>query len=347
MTAALLALSVAVVTVIAYAVLADRIDHASVRRRQLDVWATLTACLCFSGIVYGGVETRLRPALPAAPTQPAPATMTAPADGRAAAFGEEPTAVAMAPVALLVAPRPALLDAPVVDGQPAFDPNGDAGREEDTEDDAQAAGTGNVSPPSFVGVSPLPSPTFGSSGIDATATARPTTILRAPTPTQTAVVAQVTRAIAPRVPATQTPKPAMPTATLAPEPLPSSTPNCGNASAADMRPDNLTASADRDGSDLVVHFDAQVRNDVGFPLTLSDISAVALNQTAGSEQYGQMRLSDIAVEPGAVIRLEGAVQLTKLPPPFGRTELCLSFVLDSCGQRADRTIRQCTTVRGF
>jgi hypothetical protein len=352
MTAAVLALGVAVITVVAYAALAERSDYASLRRRQLDLWAGATACLCFGAIVFGGVAARAGQAAP--PPRP---TLAVPERLPEDRVGEPVGAVAVAdapdaeppaapPVGLLAPPAvapPASEGAPIEAAAVSGVPEGQDPEAAEPENlDPAGAPPGQV--PVGGGAQPLPPGPAATAQIPP---GRPTDAAVAAPATSTIVARVATRPAAPRVPPSPTDRPPPPTATEAPPPLPTLVPNCGDPSGAQLAMRELSASADREGSDLVVHFGARVVNDSDYPLTLSDVSAAALNQTAGSEQYGHVRLADISVEPGAAIDLDGAVQLKKLPPPFGRTELCVSFVLESCGQRADRTVRQCAAVRGF
>ncbi|MCE7938743.1 MAG: hypothetical protein DYG90_09230, partial [Chloroflexi bacterium CFX6] len=58
MVAVLFGLSVAVVTACAYTILSERMDYASVHRRQLDAWAAMAAVTCLVGILFGGAEAR-------------------------------------------------------------------------------------------------------------------------------------------------------------------------------------------------------------------------------------------------------------------------------------------------
>jgi hypothetical protein len=351
MTAAVLALAVAVFTVIAYEVLADRFDYASVRRRQLDLVAAVMAFACFGAIVFGAVETRVRQVgrpLPAETWTPEPAH-DAPAEaGERPALGLAPAATAVAKVSVRLLdpppgdPVPAVEPAAAAEPAPVDEPEGDepSGRGSDRAVAGSLPTAPAVEPGAEAGGGPP---------------AAPTVVLRVPSPTSvaglpTATAARVVVTRLPPVPATPSPAPVQPTSpppTREPLPLPSATPHCGEPSAGRLTLSDLGAEADRDGDDLVVRFRATIRNTAAYPLTLSDGSAIALNQTAGSEQYGHARLSDITIEPGALVTLDGTVNLTKLPPPFGRTELCLSMAVDSCGLRAERPVRQCTVVRGF
>jgi hypothetical protein len=348
MTATMVALVGAVATVIAYGALADRFDYASVRRRQLDVVAALVAFLCFGGIVYGGVQTRLHARDHRAP--PAAPTVTTPAPDGAAADPGQAIAVAPAPSS-----APVQLLAPPVDGpQPPPVPVGEtAGGSGTGPDRDEPALTGYRGVPlATLPALPTPvalatnavAPTLGPTLVAVVATA---TRLVAPA-TATAVSPIVTRVVPPVAPPTRTPVPPTPVLpTQVPMPLPTSTPNCGNPAQAQVTMSDLSASADRSGTDLVIRFRAQVRNESAFPVTIADTSVTAVNKVAGAEQYGYARLPDVTIEPGAVITLDGAVNLTKLPPPFGTTELCVSFALDTCGLRAERPVRQCHPVRGF
>jgi hypothetical protein len=349
MTATIVALVVAVATVIAYGVLADRFEYASVRRRQLDVFAALVAFLCFGGIVYGGVRVRLSGQAvrepPAEPTvvTPAPVGVGDLAGSEVAGSPE----TARPPVALLAVPDQAVVGVEGVVTLP-----GDEIQSAPGEDAPRPSGGDRVPVATLVTATPplaamatvtVPAarvPTVGP--VDPTATS----VMRPPTVTPVSAIA--TRLAPPVVPPTRTPvPPTLVVPTQAPLPLPTSTPSCGDPAQARVTMSDLSAAADRSGSDLLIRFRAQVRNDSAFPVTLAEPSVTAINKVAGAEQYGHARLSDVTIEPGAVITLDGAVTLTKLPPPFGTTELCVSFALDTCGARAERPVRQCTAVRGF
>jgi hypothetical protein len=136
--------------------------------------------------------------------------------------------------------------------------------------------------------------------------------------------------------------------TEAPTRLASATPHCGDPEDIRLRVERLDTTLDRSGGDLVVSYRARIRNESPFPATMADVVVTALNHSAGSEHFGHATRPDVTLESGAVITLEGALTLTKSPPPFGSTALCLSFVGESCGKRPPyRVNRQCTTVRGF
>lgn len=344
MTAAVFALAVAVVMAIVYGVFSERLDYASVRRRQLDLTAALTACACLVGIVYGATAARTRATPPPAPTVQPTADALSSGENRPADGTDDPSSpAAVAPAVSVRLLAGALEAGAIATADQAADVPAPA--EESHEASDRDRGVAEVVTPESVPLATLgapvivvgePLPTRQSPTLDLpTATATAVALLLTPMPTVGGLVT-ATRPAPTAVPPTQ-----------APPPLPRATPHCGSPSAGQVNLSELSAAADRDGQDLVVRFRARVRNEASFPVTLAEISATALNQVAGSEQYGNVRLADVAIEPGAVITLEGAIVLTKLPPPFGRTELCLSFAVESCGTRAERLVRQCSNVRGF
>ncbi len=105
---------------------------------------------------------------------------------------------------------------------------------------------------------------------------------------------------------------------------------------------------ERTGGQVIVHYLVRVRNDSAFPATMADVMITAVNRTGASEQFGSSRLPDVTLGPGGVIDVDGALTLVKAPGPFGTTDLCISFVGESCGQRAPyRVVRQCARVGGL
>ena len=67
MVATLVALAGAVVTVVFYVVTADRLDYATVQRRQLDLWVAVIGLGCLVTMLLGAADVRRDPTLP--PTQ--------------------------------------------------------------------------------------------------------------------------------------------------------------------------------------------------------------------------------------------------------------------------------------
>jgi hypothetical protein len=352
MTAALLALAAAILTAVAYGTMTEQLDYATVRRRQLDAWAALSAFACLSGILYGGAEVQREVAARAESTAAytvtagAPEATVARREGAAAPLGAqavatealspaEPGPLAAAPESV-AAPPPGVpaVDEPVAGVAPVA-VEGPAGTR------PEPAGSGAPSPtaavPAHLDVSTLAPPTATATAAPPSPTATSHRVSVAPTATS---VRDGVATLPPR------PRPTEPAPTDLPPPPPSSTPHCGDPGAIRVVVERIDTSADRGGERLVASLTALVRNDSPFPVTLSSIRISAVNSDSGSEQYGSSTLPDTTIQPGARYELEAAVALTKRPPPFGSTELCLQFEPESCGAGNDR-FRRCQPVDGL
>jgi hypothetical protein len=109
----------------------------------------------------------------------------------------------------------------------------------------------------------------------------------------------------------------------------------------------LEAEADQRADELLVRYRAEFTNNTAFPVTLADIDVSAQNR--GSERFGTDSPPNMLVQPGDTVPLEGSVRLTKRPSPITRTDLCISFVSESCGRREpfNNVTRRCQVVSGF
>jgi len=350
MLTTLLALIFAVVLAIGYAVVASRYDESSVGRRQVDTWAIVAAfaCLLFmgtgaadaareAGVRRGQVAAvraeraappsvalrHRRPSLRveagAAAAEPIdqPAQHNAPRSGPPADSLDAAPAPDGAPAPVGRAEPgvywdvPSSEDAPALDGV-AWDPAADG---------VQLAAAPTPAPwqPPLRGSWPVPTP-------------RPIAYA-SPTPTRL-----------PIEPLPPTPPP--PTEPI--QALPSATPHCGAPESISVSLQIERAEAERRGDELVVRYTAVFVNRSAFPVTVADLSVTALSGSSGSELYGHDAKPDMLLPPSDRIVFEGAVKLDKAPSPFGTTELCISFVGETCGQRRPYEVqRRCTTVRGF
>jgi hypothetical protein len=341
MAAGVLALVGAVVLAVAYVVLSERFPYATVHRRQLDVWAVVASLACLGVIVYGGadaqrtVRARRLAALDESSLPKQVYYRVHRADLRTlpSEAEEEPLPDAAVGSEGAVPQEGAITPASDTDARTAPD--------DGSQNDAAAGGElaadgepgGFAVPPTLEWVRViLPS--------DEPPPPRPS-------PTSTPdPIGVATQRHAPGSTATLPPTPDAPTQEATREPRP--TPHCGDPEDIRLRVERLDTSLDRSGSELVVTYRARIRNESAFPATMADVMITALNHDAGSEQFGHATRPDVTLEPGAVITLEGALTLTKMPPPFGSTDLCISFVGESCGRRPPyRVVRQCATVRGF
>ncbi len=343
MTAGVLALVSAVVLAVAYVALSERFSYSTIHRRQLDVWVAVGSLVCLGVMLYGAADAhrelrshRLAVDGSGGPPRQVVYRIHQPNLRTVADLVDEPALVDSLPAA------PAADEAAGMSLPAARSESGGAGRgETDAARSASESGQDNLSeaeadevvptailsPPesSTADLPPIPqpslTPTFGPIRVE---TMRPE-----PNPTFTP-------------PATAMEPTSEPTR------LSSPTPHCGDPEDIRLRVERLDTSLDRGGSKLVVEYRARIRNESTFPATMADVVITALNHDAGSEQFGHDTRPDVTLQPGAVITLEGTLTLTKMPPPFGSTDLCISFVGETCGRRPPyRVTRHCTTVRGF
>lgn len=323
------ALIVAVATTVAYRLLTEHLEYASVRRRQLDVWAAGVAVLCLAGVVYGTAAAR-RSARPGGPapdggpgTSPAPVKRQGPVrlDG-----GSEEGPAPAGEGLLTLGPPPGVGSA-----QPTPAAIMTARRVPDE--------VGSVASPTLLLQLPLPAtPKVPPPPPDPAPTVLPTTTFEAgggPNPLPP--------------PATSTPP--APTAlppTAAPTALPTATPHCGDPAQIEVRIEDLRTRRRTVGRDLVVEFAFDVRNRSEFPVTLVDMRATVSRIGAGSEQFASMALEDVTIEAGAVYPVARRVTLEARPPPVGTVQLCITYAAESCGQRVPYSVgSQCQRVPGF
>lgn len=109
------------------------------------------------------------------------------------------------------------------------------------------------------------------------------------------------------------------------------------------------AEAERSGQPQSVEYRARVRNESGFPVTLTGIVATAQDSRSGADQFGSDRKQDLVLDAGHGLEIEGSIKLERFPSPFGRSELCVSFVPETCGRRPDSApvTRRCVAISGF
>jgi hypothetical protein len=171
-----------------------------------------------------------------------------------------------------------------------------------------------------------------------------------PTPTLQRVVTRAPVVVTARPP-TQVailPTATAPVPTLAPELPREPTPVCGDPHAIQVGLNILQARVDRDSDPQSVRYRVRIENDADFPVVASNIVVTAQDSRSGSDQFGSDRPSNVRMEGRHSVEIEGAVVLDKQPSPFGRSELCVSFVADSCGRQAPFPItRRCFFISGF
>lgn len=351
MTVALVAWLAAILAALAYALLTERLDYGSVQRRQLDAWAAISALVCLTGILYGGIDERQAAAQrvrvpdavwPAAqptivPRLRHPDLRLPPAPPGAAPQG---VAMAMAPSEAPAPLPPAVLQVALPESPdsgsegPASAPVEPGWLEEGGDRIAASAGAQVVELPGgsgeplawvpgsgFVPVDPSALPTAVSAGI---------AILVIPSPSPTA---------APPTPVPPTPQ--------APPPAPA--PQCGDPNAMRVSAEVTRAEAERSGQPQSVEYRVRLQNESGFPVTLTGIVATAQDSRSGADQFGSDRKQDLVLDAGHGLEIEGSIKLERFPSPFGRSELCVSFVPETCGRRPDSApvTRRCVAISGF
>ncbi|RIL06550.1 hypothetical protein DCC79_15370, partial [bacterium] len=171
-----------------------------------------------------------------------------------------------------------------------------------------------------------------------------------PEPPATPAVSRVV--IVTLAPPTPTPEPPTATAepTLAPTVEPAPTAFCGPPNAMRLVLDVDGAQADRRSEPQGVSFRSTVRNDSAFPVSLTGLVITAQDSRSGADQFGSdRRQGAVEIAPGQSVSIDGVVKLDKFPSPFGRSELCVSFVAETCGRRSDQrpVTRRCTSISGF
>lgn len=334
----LIGLAGAMATLVVYSILTERLPVISLRRRQLDSWACLLALGWLGGIAYGGAVVQSRPleddgsndAVRHREMRPPPVLrLTPPALQRP---GD--------PVRLVVNrpdPTPHLAAQPPV---PA--PSSGAGFESD--EDPNASDTETTVLEAMPGLALVPAPTevprLGVATLNALRAAP--TADRSPVIATRAPAALPTIVLLPTHPPTPSPFP-----TPRP-PAPAPTAVCGDPKAIRLEVRFDDAAADNDGRGLAVRYHLRVLNDSAFPVHLAEAVLAALSRGPGAEQFGSQRLDEVILAANSVYDLDGTLTLDRRPSPMTRTDLCMSFVPESCGQREPyRVFRRCTAVHGF
>ncbi len=341
MNASMLALGAALTTLFVYHLLTEHLDYASVRRRQLDAWAAASALTCMLIVFYGRVEDRFgqgaigveragpRPAAILRVHQPSlylPPAKAAEPEGLAVPLDE--------PGSLGEATTGGDIALPESDSKPetlsSEEPNVPRIEAVPMPDDILNASAKTAAPllsegPAIEAVEPEPSPT-----IQRLVTRAPVFVTAPPVPT------------ADPQPTLVAPKPDLPT--LVPPP----TPHCGDPEAIRVSLRIDEAVVDRDDDRQVIRYRARLRNDSSFPVTASRMVVTAQDSRSGSDHFGSDRRPDLTVDREHEVQFEGAVRIDKHPSPFGRSELCISFVSDSCGRQPEfATTRRCFAISGF
>ncbi|MFN2251257.1 MAG: hypothetical protein ACK2UL_05005 [Anaerolineae bacterium] len=343
MTASLLALAAAVATVVVYAVLADRMDYATVHRRQLDVWAALAGFACLTTILYGAADVRRSSAARA---------------GLDGIDGQSPEIV-YRQEAVVLEREPAAVDTgdyfgdTVVIIEPGTQPG--------TVDQAAASPGGGP-------VTPLEADAYSDPRPDGRvwATDQPLVLVEdavdsrgvytpalgtdpqsSPTPTVGQIVIVATEKPAePRYPTAPPPTQVPPTD--APAPRATATPHCGDPEDIEVGLEVAYARLLEGRDPQTVEYRAQVVNRSVFPVKLVDILVTIESQDVGAEQFGHAARQDVMVEPSVLFSLDGDVELKKSPSPFGTTQLCVSFVTETCGRSVPYQVtKRCLAVDGF
>jgi hypothetical protein len=348
MVQTLLASLWALATLVVYQLASDRWDGMSLRRQQLDAWAALSALMALGLILHGGSRASgavLPAPLPAAPA-PAPSahTQAAPA-APDAAFNPLP---ASQPADT----RPALLDggaaadaAAAVDHRAATPVAGDHG-----DPVAPRAASDPAADPAPLTDLPAAPGAQQPPAVDPPATADPVDLVGvvpvrpAVTPTAVPVRPVVAPPVIRPISPTQAPEPTVeaPPATVDPAPI------CGDPRALKVSLSILEAQAERGGQQQVVRFRADLKNESGFPVVATGMVAVAQDGRSSADQFGVERLPDVQIEALRSLVLEGRVALEKQPSPMSRSELCISFVAETCGLRGDSPLtRRCFNIGGF
>jgi hypothetical protein len=341
----MMGLALVVLTALTYAGLTAATDRDDLTRRQTDAWAAALGLVCASLIVFGAKDVQ-REAATTDVVAAADAAEPAPLVRRRLRLDLRPRAMvplaesARVVIAATVAPEPETLApeplALAEESSPSNVPLLTArGRDEAIA--IAIAGPGllpaatpvAIVAPASVGRSPSERPIAA-----ATATPAPISLARA-----TATALPPLAPIRPELPPPTEVVPAQPT------------PHCGDPAEIDLNVELLSAEAERDDEgELVVRYDVRLDNRSAFPLQLTSVRVTALNRTGGSEQYGVDARSDLTLPAADALRFSGAVALRKNPGPFGRTEVCISFVPETCGQRLppnQRIMTRCRSVGGF
>lgn len=348
----------ALATLIVYQVACDRWDADSVRRRQVDAWAALSALLALGIILYGGAQVgRAAMEQPDSPVpgervpervasvEPLPQGGALDAPGAAVASVADgqpiaPAGSAPLPAAAVPGEAPALGQENVREADPA-----QAGRRPDpvaAAPEAAAPAPGLAPAPGSELAQPQPAQPDPAGDdpvrlVPVTPTARAAAL--PPPALQPIIVPPVVEPISPTV---------QPEPTALPELPAVPTPACGDPRLLRVSLNIEEARAERDGDRQSVRFRARLRNDSGFPIVATGMVAVAQDGRSSADQFGVERLPDVQIEALAQLSISGAVALAKQPSPMSRSELCISFVAETCGLRSDSPLtRRCFQIGGF
>lgn len=342
MVSVIVALSVSVGLALVYSALVERLDEASVHRRQLDAWVAIGAFGCWLVLAGNDLAVRRDMAILRSHVDEADARPTQivrrvfPDLSRAfsdrAQEGNRATSDFRRDSPSTVAQGDAVFA--VLDAAPSAETDrermSDASQPEEPALQAVSASSPESSLVIEQGVAVVAVPT------EATPARTPRLVaIVTPTPTPSPLP------ITPLVPTSVPPTPDV-------RALPSATPHCGSADAIDFTVRIERAEADRGPDGLKVHYRARIENRSAFPVTMTDISITAQNSASGSEHYGHALRADISLAPFDRVTIEGSIPLTKSPSPFGRTDLCFSMVGETCGERDPYDmLRRCSAVDGF
>lgn len=346
----------ALATLIGYQVACDRLDADSLRRRQVDAWAALSALMALGLILHGGSQVG-RAALerPASPPvhQDAPERVASSVPAPQGAWPSAPDAASGIVADLGRDAGPAVEPG---DAQPAASPEAMVGAAEpvvdgaDPDPDAPAAAAAGSDQAS---TGPLPVPEVARPQPIAPGVPAPEDPVRLVPLTPTARAAQLPP---PRLDPIVVPpvvEPISPTAQpeptqAAPQPPVVPTPACGDPRELRVGLHIAEARAEREGDRAVVRFRARIRNESGFPIVATGVVAVAQDGRSSADQFGIERLPDVQIEALAGLDLSGAIALAKQPSPMSRSEICISFVAETCGLRGDQPLtRRCFQIGGF
>lgn len=347
----------ALATLLFYQIGCDRLEGGSLRRRQLDAWAALSGILALGLILSGGAsvgDAAARQDRPAAPSDAPAATVPARSTDAGHSGSGAPAAApaAHAPVAAVGDTGPAAPPEAVASSNLAGPaPSGSETGSEPVDSDGQPEAGADPRAPEEPAPHSVTAPT---------APAGPAGPPAAPDPVQFIGVAPTRAALAP------TPQPISPviappvvqpiSPTSAPEPTVEAppeapqapTPVCGDPRAIKVSLSFDEAQAERRGQEQVVRFRARLRNDSGFPIVAGSMVAVAQDGRSSADQFGMERLPDVQIEALRGLVLEGMVAISKQPSPMSRSELCITFVAETCGLRGDNPLtRRCFNIGGF
>ena len=342
MVSVIVALSVSVGLALVYSALVERVDEASVHRRQLDAWVAIGAFGCWLVLAGNDLSVRRDMAIIRSDIDDADARPTQIVRHVFPDLGSSPIDRDQGEDRSTTDPA---LDAPsaMAQGDAAF-----AVLEPAPSSETDRERRSDASPPK-------------ESALQAVSASSPE--IRLVIEEGAAVVVVLTEPAPGRTPrlvviVTPTPTPSpLPITPLVPtsvpptpdvRALPSATPHCGSADEIDFTVRIERAEADRGPDGLKVNYRARIENRSAFPVTMTDISITAQNSASGSEHYGHALRADISLSPFDRVTIEGSIPLTKSPSPFGRTDLCFSMVGETCGERDPYDmLRRCSAVDGF